>query len=127
MSILPKDMFKDVLGNWIGENKSAKFWLGVLNDLKNRGLQDVLIFNVDGLTGLKKTINAAYLKLQIQRCVIHQPRNSFKYVSYKHLREFANNFKSVYKAINILMQLKVGNQTGMYYLHFSSILRRLEP
>lgn len=94
------DGFKDVLGIWIGENESAKFWLGVLNDLKNRGLQDVLIFSVDGLTGLKEAINAAYPKSEIQRCVIHQLRNSFKYVSYKHLREFASDFKSVYKAIN---------------------------
>lgn len=94
------DGFKDVLGIWIGENESAKFWLGVLNDLKNRGLQDVLIFSVDGLAGLKEAINAAYPKAEVQRCVIHQLRNSFKYVSYKHSKEFANDFKSVYKAIN---------------------------
>ncbi|MBU5439112.1 IS256 family transposase [Tissierella sp. MSJ-40] len=94
------DGFKDVLGIWIGENESSKFWLGVLNDLKNRGLEDVLIFSVDGLTGLKEAILAAYPKAEIQRCVIHQLRNSFKYVSYKDLREFANDFKSVYKAIN---------------------------
>lgn len=94
------DGFKDVLGIWIGENESSKFWLGVLNDLKNRGLQDVLIFSVDGLTGLKEAILAAYPKAEIQRCIVHQLRNSFKYVSYKHLREFANDFKSVYKAIN---------------------------
>jgi putative transposase len=94
------DGFKDVLGIWIGENESSKFWLGVLNDLKNRGLQDVLIFSVDGLTGLKEAILAAYPKAEIQRCIVHQLRNSFKYVSYKHLKEFANDFKSVYKAIN---------------------------
>lgn len=76
------------------------FWLGVLNDLKNRGVQDVLIFSVDGLAGIKETITAAYPKPEIQRCIIHQLRNSFKYVSYKHLREFANDFKLVYKAIN---------------------------
>lgn len=94
------DGFKDVLGIWIGENESSKFWLGVLNDLKNRGLQDVLIFSVDGLTGLKEAILAAYPKAEIQRCIVHQLRNFFKYVSYKHLKKSANDFKSVYKAIN---------------------------
>ena len=94
------DGFKDILGIWIGENESSKFWLGVLNDLKNRGVEDVLIFSVDGLTGLKEAIQAAYPNAEIQRCIIHQLRNSFKYVSYKDLREFANDFKEVYKAVN---------------------------
>ncbi|WP_026896068.1 IS256 family transposase [Clostridiisalibacter paucivorans] len=94
------DGFKDILGIWIGESESSKFWLGVLNELKNRGLEDVLIFSVDGLTGLKEAINAAYPKSEIQRCVIHQLRNSFKYVSYKHRKEFAKDFKTVYTAIN---------------------------
>jgi len=95
-----KDGFKDVIGIWIGENESSKFWLGVLNDLKNRGVEDILIFSVDGLTGLKEAIQAAYPKAEIQRCIIHQLRNSFKYISYKHLKEFARDFKEVYKAIN---------------------------
>ncbi len=94
------DGFKDILGIWIGENESSKFWLGVLNDMKNRGLEDVLIFSIDGLTGLKEAIFAAYPNAEIQRCIIHQLRNSFKYVSYKDLREFASDFKNVYKAIN---------------------------
>ncbi len=90
--------FKDVLGIWIGENETSKFWLGVLNELKNRNVQDVLIFSVDGLTGLKEAIEAVYPKAYIQRCIIHQIRNSFKYVSYKHLKEFSKDFKAVYKA-----------------------------
>lgn len=94
------DGFKDILGIWIGENESSKFWLGVLNDLKNRGVDDVLIFSVDGLTGLKEAIQVAYPNAEIQRCIIHQLRNSFRYVSYKDLREFANDFKEVYKAVN---------------------------
>lgn len=94
------DGFRDILGIWIGESESSKFWLGVLNELKNRGLEDVLIFSVDGLTGLKEAINAAYPKAEIQRCVIHQLRNSFKYVSYKDRREFVKDFKTVYTAIN---------------------------
>jgi transposase-like protein len=94
------DGSKDILGIWIGDNESSKFWLGVLNDLKNRGVQDVLIFCVDGLTGLKEAINAAYPKAEVQRCIIHQLRNSFKYVSYKDIKAFSNDFKEVYNAIN---------------------------
>lgn len=91
---------KDILGIWIGENESSKFWLSVLTELKNRGVEDVLIFSVDGLTGLKDAIAAAYPKALIQRCIIHQLRNSFKYVSYKDLKAFAKDFKSVYTAVN---------------------------
>ena len=90
--------FKKVLGIWIGENESSKFWLGVLNELKNRGVKDILIFSVDGLSGLKEAIEAAYPKSEIQRCIIHQLRNSFKYVSYKDYKQFAKDFKAVYKA-----------------------------
>jgi putative transposase len=103
---------KDILGIWIGENESSKFWLGVLNELKNRGVEDVLMFCVDGLTGLKEAIEAAYPKSEIQRCIIHQLRNSFKYVSYKDLKAFSKDFKQVYTAaseelaINKLYELK---------------------
>lgn len=91
---------KDILGLWIGENESSKFWLGVLNELKNRGVEDVLLFSVDGLTGIKEAIEAVYPNSKIQRCIIHQLRNSFKYVPYKNLREFSNDFKSVYTAVS---------------------------
>ena len=89
---------KDILGIWIGENESSKFWLGVLNELKNRGVEDILMFSVDGLTGLKEAIEVAYPKSEIQRCIIHQLRNSLKYVSYKDLKVFSRNFKQVYTA-----------------------------
>lgn len=79
---------KDILGIWIGDNESSKFWLGILNELKNRGVNDVLMFCVDGLTGLRDAITAVYPKLEVQRCIIHQLRNLFKYVSYKDLKEF---------------------------------------
>jgi transposase-like protein len=92
------DGIKDILGIWIGENESSKFWLGVLNELKNRGVEDVLMFCVDGLTGLKEAIEAAFPKSEVQRCIIHQLRNSFKYVSYKDLKAFSKDFKQVYTA-----------------------------
>lgn len=91
---------KDILGIWIGESETSKFWLGVMNDLKNRGVQDVLLFCVDGLTGLKEAIIAAFPKAESQRCIIHQLRNSFKYVSYKDVKAVSKDFKAVYQAIN---------------------------
>ncbi len=92
------DGTKDILSITIGANESSKFWLGVLNDLRNRGVKDVLFFCVDGLSGFKEAIHAVFPDSQVQRCVIHMLRNSFKYVSYKDLERFAADFKSVYKA-----------------------------
>ena len=77
------DGYKDILSITVGANETSKFWLGMLNDLKNRGLKDVLFFCVDGLPGFKEAIHAVFPQAQIQRCVIHMLRNSFKYVSYK--------------------------------------------
>ncbi len=74
---------KDILGIWIGEHESSKFWLGVLNDLKTRGVEQVYLFCVDGLKGLPEAIAAVYPKSEIQRCIIHQIRYSTRYVSYK--------------------------------------------
>ncbi|TBL67091.1 IS256 family transposase [Paenibacillus thalictri] len=89
---------KDVLGMWIGENESSKFWLSVLNDLKNRGVQDILITCVDNLTGFSQAIAASYPKTEIQKCIIHQIRNSTRYVSYKDLKKVTAALKPIYKA-----------------------------
>lgn len=89
---------KDILSITIGANESSKFWLGMLNDLKNRGVNDVLFFCVDGLAGFKEAIGAVYPQAVVQRCIIHMLRNSFKYVSYKDIKKFASDFKAVYKA-----------------------------
>lgn len=91
---------KDILSITIGANESSKFWLGMLNDLKNRGVTDVLFFCVDGLSGFKEAINSVYPNAVVQRCIIHMLRNSFKYVSYKDIKKFASDFKAVYKAPN---------------------------
>ena len=80
------DGLKEVLGMWVGENESAKFWLSVMNGLKNRGLQDILIACVDGLTGFPAAIEAVYPKTEIQQCVIHQIRNTTRFVSYKDIK-----------------------------------------
>ena len=90
--------YKDILSITVGANETSKFWLGMLNDLKNRGLRDVLFFCVDGLAGFKEAISAVYPQAQIQRCVIHMLRNSFKYVNYQDLKKFSSDFKAVYNA-----------------------------
>ncbi|MBR5317674.1 MAG: IS256 family transposase [Lachnospiraceae bacterium] len=92
------DGYKDILSITVGANETSKFWLGMLNDLKNRGVKDVLFFCVDGLAGFRDAIHAVFPDAQIQRCVIHMLRNSFKYVSYKDLKKFASDFKNVYNA-----------------------------
>lgn len=90
--------YKEILSITVGANETSKFWLGMLNDLKNRGVQDVLLFCVDGLPGFKDAIQAVYPQAQIQRCVIHMLRNSFKYVNYNDLKKFSSDFKAVYNA-----------------------------
>ena len=91
---------KDVISLQIGENESSKYWLGVLNDLKNRGVKDVMVICADGLTGIKEAINAAYPDAEYQRCIVHQVRNTLKYVSYKDMKNFASDLKTIYLAPN---------------------------
>ncbi len=91
---------KDILGVWIGKNESAKFWLSVMNDLKNRGVKDVYVFCVDGLSGFREAINAAFPKSQIQRCIIHQIQSSTRFVSYMDIKSLMVDLKKVYQAIN---------------------------
>lgn len=92
--------YKDILSITVGANETSKFWLGMLNDLKNRGVQDVLFFCVDGLPGFKEAIHSVFPQAEIQRCVIHMLRNSFKYVNYNDLKKFSSDFKAVYYAPN---------------------------
>lgn len=89
---------KDVLGIWIGATESSKYWLGVLNGLKSRGVQDILIVSVDGLTGFTEAITAAFPKTEVQRCIVHQIRSCTRYVSYKDVKAFTAALKPIYKA-----------------------------
>ena len=91
---------KDILGIWIGENESAKFWLGVFNDLKQRGLKDILIMCSDGLIGIKEAISTAFPKTVQQRCIVHMIRNSVRFVYYKDLKTFCNDLKTIYTSKN---------------------------
>ena len=91
---------KDVLGLYLSESEGANFWLSVLTDLNNRGIKDVLIASVDGLTGFPEAINTIFPKTEVQLCIVHQIRNSLKYVASKHQKEFMKDLKLVYKALN---------------------------
>jgi len=89
---------KDLLGMWITDNEGAKFWLNIVTELKNRGVEDILIASVDGLKGFSDAINSVFPKTVVQRCIIHQIRYSMKYVGSKYQKEFMADLKEVYKA-----------------------------
>lgn len=91
---------KEVLTIEVGQNESAKYWLAVLNNLKNRGVKDIMIICADGLTGIKEAISAAFPQTEYQRCIVHQVRNTLKYVADKDRKPFANDLKRIYKAPN---------------------------
>ena len=91
---------KDVLGMWVGENESAKYWATVLSGLKNRGVNDIFIACTDNLTGFSNAINAVFPQTDVQNCIIHQLRNSSKYVSYKDLKALMADLKAVYAAVD---------------------------
>lgn len=91
---------KEILGVWIGENEGAKFWLRVCTELKNRGVNDILIACIDGLKGFPEAITSVFPETKIQLCIIHQIRNSIKYINYAEQKEFMKDLKEVYKAVS---------------------------
>ncbi len=97
---------KDVLGLWMSENEGAKFWLSVLTDLQTRGLKDILIVCVDGLSGFPAAIESVYPHAKIQLCIVHMIRNSVKYVTYLDRNELCQDLKMVYSAVNEKQALK---------------------
>ena len=93
-----EDGQKDVLSINIGQNESSKYWLSVLNELKNRGVKDILVLCADGLSGIKESISVAFPDTEYQRCIVHQVRNTLKYVADKDKKEFATDLKTIYHA-----------------------------
>lgn len=91
---------KEVLGLWVGENESAKFWMGVLQELKHRGVEDIFITCTDNLSGFSEAIKAIYPDTEIQKCIVHQIRNTTKFIPHKEKKKFCKDLKSVYTAIN---------------------------
>lgn len=98
---LNRQGYKDVLGVYIGENESSTFWLSVLTDLQNRGVEDILISCIDGLKGFPDAIKSIFPKTEVQLCIVHQIRNSLKYIGSKYQKEFLKDLKEVYRATTI--------------------------
>ena len=94
---------REVLGMWIGGNESAKYWLGVLNEIKNRGVEDIMVVSVDGLTGFVDAIGAVFPQAEVQRCIVHQIRYTTKFVSYKDAKAFIKDLKAIYQADTLEM------------------------
>jgi putative transposase len=92
---------KELLGIWISQNEGAKFWLGVLTEIKNRGVEDIFIACVDGLTGFPDAIQAVFPKTEVQLCIVHMVRNSLKYVSWQERKAVAKDLKAIYGAITL--------------------------
>lgn len=92
---------KDILGVWIGEHESSKFWLNVLNELKSRGAMDVYLFCTDGLCGMMQAIEAVFPNSRLQRCIVHQIRASTRFVSYKDIKQVIADLKKIYKAVTL--------------------------
>ena len=117
--------FKEILGIWIEQSESSKYWLGVLNELKQRGVKDILIMCSDNLTGIKDAINTAFPDTVQQRCIVHMIRNSVKYVNYKDLKEFTSDLKKIYtsgteeKAYEQLQEVK-NKWSDKYYSAFKT-------
>jgi transposase-like protein len=114
---------KDLLGLWMSENEGAKFWLSVLTELKNRGVQDILIACVDGLKGFPEAIAAEYPQTRIQLCIVHMVRNSLKFVSWKDYKHVTADLKKVYQASTeelALMELEqLGERWNSSYPHIA--------
>lgn len=95
---LNQEGYKELLGMYIGENEGSKFWLQVLTDLQNRGIEDIFIASIDNLQGFAEAIESIFPKTEVQLCVVHQIRNSHKYLSYKDVKPFRKDLQGVYKA-----------------------------
>jgi len=113
------DGHKELLGLWISQNEGAKFWLSVMTELKNRGVEDILIAAVDGLVGFPDAIAAVFPKTEVQLCMVHMVRNSVKYVSWKDRKEFCADLKTIYgsptaEAAEVALHLFADKWDGKY-------------
>ena len=97
---IDREGHKELLGMYISRNEGANFWLSVLRDLQNRGVEDILIACIDGLKGFPDAIQSVYPNTAVQLCVVHQIRNSIKYVGSKNQKEFLKDLKCIYQAVN---------------------------
>ena len=93
-----QDGIKEILGIWVGENEGSKFWLSVLSEIRSRGVKDVLITCIDGLKGFKEAIKTIFPDAEVQECIVHQIRNTTKYIPHKDKKSFCQDLKKVYQA-----------------------------
>jgi len=112
---LNREGVKDLLGMYIGENESARFWLSVLNDIHRRGVNDILIASIDNLKGFAQAIEAVFPHTRVQLCIVHQVRNSLKYVPYKDRKEVAQTLKDIYQSNDLLQAEKALNQLDLQW------------
>ena len=118
---------KELLGLWMTDNEGARFWLGILTELKNRGLQDILIACVDGLKGFPEAIEAVYPRTAVQLCIVHMVRNSLKTVSWKDYKQVTTQLKTIYQAVNeqeALANLEQFEKDWLQYPRIAEIWRR---
>jgi transposase-like protein len=116
---------KEVLTIQVGENESSKYWLSILNELKNRGVNDILLICADGLTGIKEAIATAFPKTEYQRCIVHQVRNTLKYVPEKDRKLFATDLKTIYNASNEQKALEnLDNVTEKWSKKYPNAMKR---
>jgi len=120
---------KDMLGIWIGQTEGAKFWMRVLTELKNRGVEDILIASIDGLIGFSDAIHAVFPETDIQQCIVHQVRNTMKYVPHKHKKAFVSDLKTIYNApseeeAGLVALAQVKESWPQYELHLNSWERK---
>ena len=112
---LNREGVKDLLGMYIGENESARFWLSVLNDIHRRGANDILIASIDNLKGFAQAIEAVFPHTRVQLCIVHQVRNSLKYVPYKDRKEVAQTLKDIYQSNDLVQAEKALNQLDLQW------------
>ena len=105
---------KELLGLWLSENEGAKFWLSVLTELKNRGVKDVFVACIDGLTGFPEAIGAVFPQTQVQLCIVHMVRNSLRFVSWKDRKRIAADLKLIYQSITVEVLKSVQNFPGSW-------------
>ena len=113
---------KEVLSITVGDNESSKYWLSVLNELKNRGVKNILIICADGLSGIKEAIAAAFPKTEYQRCIVHQVRNTLKYVPDKDRKAFASDLKTIYHKSAYFMRIMSSNSFSALERHSTFVL-----
>jgi putative transposase len=112
---------KELLGIWVGKNEGSKFWMQVVTELKNRGVEQIYVACVDGLKGFPEAIGSVFPNTIVQLCIVHMVRNSVKYVSYKDLKEVTTDLKKIYAKLDLFYTINKINDKFMYiksYLSF---------